>query len=279
MSTRIALAAAVALVAVACGADTTDTTTTIPPDPPLAGDLGPEDRILEVRFEGGFAPIEFVFGRPPAYTLYGDGRLVSEAPVPAIFPGPLLTRFTVTQLTDARLGDLLAAVDAAGLPDIVDEHNDDAAQFVADAANTVITFTDAAGDHRFSVYALGLAPGDDPQLDRLQAIVDLLGQAGGGDTQELLTVDRLQILVTEDFGQANEPGSRIVQWPLPVLLADAPQLFDTLRCVVVEGDDVDALLPILEEADQLTFFDDGTGTYRLTPRPLLPSEAGCEEPA
>ena len=279
---RIAiLIAGLAVVVASCGSDESSDTTsaeTTTPTTTTPATLDPGQRILEITFEGGFAPVEFLFSRAPAYTLYGDGRLVSEGPAIGAFPGPLLTNFIVTDIGADGLNEVLSAVRASGIEDVVDEVNNDAANFVADAPSTVITYTDENGDHRYSVYALGIAVDEAPQLQALQRIVDTVSNlALQGPTSEL-PIERLQVLVTEDFGQSDEPGSRLADWPFATQPNDIPVLFQELRCLVVEGAELDEVLPILADADQLTFFDDGTASYRLTPRPLLPGETGCEAP-
>ena len=128
MKRYIILILALALVVAACGGDeagdgSTTTSTTLPPT--KAG-----ERILEVRFEGGFAPVEFLFSQTPRFTLFGDGRLVFEGPTAAIFPGPLLPNLQVVDIGVEGLSDVLSAVAASGLPDVTEVINSDAANFV-----------------------------------------------------------------------------------------------------------------------------------------------------
>ncbi len=70
---------------------------------------------------------------------------------------------------------------------------------------------------------------------------------------------------------------RPVRWPLATPL---DRLVSTttaggLRCGVVTGDDLRALLPKLETANTLTPWVDGGGRSSLLVRPLLPDETGC----
>ncbi len=264
---------ALAIVAAACSSDgaeddTTTTSTTAPPT------IDADERILEVRYEGGFAPVEFLFSQPPAYTLFGDGRLVFQGPQPAIFPGPLMPALSVVDIGVDGLSDVLAAVEASGLPDIAEEVNNDAANFVADASDTVITYTDQNGDHIYRVYALGIGE-DDPQLQRLQRIVDTLNALSGtGDPIGEYPVERIQVIVSPAFASGDVEAT-IEPWPLRTAPGDVPDFVVDLKCTVLEDDEAAEVLPIFQAANQMTFFEDGGTEYRLTVRPLIVGEDGC----
>ena len=120
-----ALIAALALLAVACGSDES-TTATLPDE----GDT----IILQTAYEGGFAPVEFILNQMPQHTLYADGRLVSQGPQPAIFPGPMLPSMQQVNIGDGAMAEVLAIVDEIGLPATTDETNSEAAAVVADAS-------------------------------------------------------------------------------------------------------------------------------------------------
>jgi hypothetical protein len=48
-----------------------------------------------------------------------------------------------------------------------------------------------------------------------------------------------------------------------------------VRCVALEGDAARTAAAAFTDANQLTFFDDGAGIYRLVVRPILPGETAC----
>ena len=273
MKRHIILIIALTLVVAACGSDEADTgstttSTTLPP-------TDPSERILEVRFEGGFAPVEFLFSQVPRFTLYGDGRLVFEGDTAAIFPGPLLPNLQVVDIGVDGLSEVLAAVQASGLPDVIEVINTDAANFVADAPNTIITYTDEAGDHVYSAYALGIT-NDDPQLNSLQRIVDVLDSLSvESPSAGEYPVDRLQVIVGEAFG-GGDVEATVEPWPLALAPGDVPDFVVDLKCTVVEGDEVTSVLPVFQAANQATFFEDAGTEYRLTVRPLLAGEDGCQ---
>jgi hypothetical protein len=272
MKRHLSLIIALAIIVAACGGDEgvdTTTTTTGPPS------IAPGQRILEVRYEGGFAPVEFLFSQPPAYTLYGDGRLVFQGPQPAIFPGPLMPNLQVADIGVAGLSEVLAAVEAAGLPGITEVINNDANQFVADASNTVITYTDENGDHVYNVYALGLTD-QDAQLNSLQNIITVLDNLAfsSPDAGEY-SVEQLQVIVSQAFADGGDLQPTIEPWPLSTAVDELPDFIMDLRCVVIEGAEAQDVLPIFQSANQLTFFEDGGVEYRFTVRPLLAGEDGC----
>ena len=47
------------------------------------------------------------------------------------------------------------------------------------------------------------------------------------------------------------------------------------RCLVVEGDDLETVLPLLQSANQLSVFESEGEVYSLIPQPLYPGESGC----
>lgn len=66
---------AVTLVLSACGAGEPGT---------MPSDVPPDDVILTVTDEGGFAPVELILGRHPRFVLQADGRLYTPGLVPAM---------------------------------------------------------------------------------------------------------------------------------------------------------------------------------------------------
>ena len=91
------LLATAALTLAACGGGGDGAA--LPPDP--------DAPVIQVRSEGGFTTPEMNLGRGPSYTLLGDGRLIYEGPVIAIYPGPLLPNYQMTQLTEDLVDGLL----------------------------------------------------------------------------------------------------------------------------------------------------------------------------
>ena len=269
MRKLIALTAALGLLAVACGSDE-DTTATLPDN----GDA----IILQTAYEGGFVPVEFVLNQMPQHTLYADGRLVSQGPQPAIFPGPMLPSMQQVNIGDAAMADVLAIVDDIGLPSIDDEYNSEASATVADASDAVAYYYDENGTHRYAVYALGIVENSDPQAAAMGTLFDTL---------DVLSVEsppageyvaaRVQVLATQSFVDDGEPGATLEPWPLPASPADLPEVADfDVSCTVLEGDDATTALAVFADADQMTFWDYEGVSYRILARPLVENEVGCE---
>lgn len=266
MKPTITLIMVLAVAGAACDNVATPDTLPLPDDPDAV--------VLEVRHEGGFAPIEFVYNPLPAYILLADGRLLYQRPQIDIFPSPMLPSVQQVQLGADGVAQVLDLVQAIGLPDITEEFNNDASAFVADASTTAITYFDAAGSHKFSIYALGITDNRSGRVElaqRLTALLDTL--AGTAQTSEPYQVDRLQILVTEAF----EHELSVTQpWNLPFAVADTRSVAQGgVRCIALDGTAAQQALSIFAEAHQLTFFEDAGSVLRLIVRPLLPGEAGC----
>ncbi len=289
---RLTIAAVVlALFAAACGADGTDDTTTTTPEatttnPP--GTIPPTGNadgvVLQITYEGGFAPIEFVVNRVPAITLFADGTILSEGPQPAIFPGPALPSIQRSVVDQQTMADIMELVRIIGLPDITEVRNTDANCCVADAADTVVRYFDEAGEHLFSVYALGIGalPGEGggqvpDEVLNLGLLVELLGNATFSGASQPYEPEALQlVLLSEDQGFVDPEFARTLPWPFGELTIDDFASNGFIGCAVLEGDAVAPAVEALAEADATSSYElDGTA-HRILARPLLPGETPCD---
>lgn len=283
---------ALALLAAACGADTAgdqDTTTTTPPDtttttPPTEVPRGDTDGVLlQVGYEGGFAPIEFVVNRIPAFTLFTDGTLLLEGPVAAIFPGPALPNIQQTRLDEQTLADIIELIDIIGLPNMTEVRNNDAANFVADATDTVVRYFDGNGTHLFSVYALGIGEGpggqNNPVPDEvlnLGVLIDTLSRAGFAVPTEPYVPTALQlVLLSDDQVFVDAEFANTIDWPFGDLAIADFESNGFLSCTTLEGDAVAAALEALGGANGTTLYALDGAEHRILARPLLPGEAPC----
>jgi hypothetical protein len=174
----------------------------------------PEAPVIQIRSEGGFAPIEQMYSSGPTYTLLGGGRLIYEGPVIMIYPGPLLPNTQVTEVTDEQMSEILAMVEEIGLPDMMSEHDDSVADDVADATTEVITFWDDDGEHVYSVYALGIDTDPVPATAAAVELVDVLSAAASTGVSDEYTGDRVRIIAGVSQ-TAPEPGFEDIRpWPL-----------------------------------------------------------------
>jgi hypothetical protein len=251
--------------------------------------------VLEVRYEGGFVPPEHVFSALPSFTLLGDGRVFVVGPVPAIFPGPALPNLQVRRLTDGGMQALLElAKDSGALSQ--DATYNGAAQFVADAPDTVFALNAAGRQVRVSVYALGFLEGTQPGMsaeevavhrslnelrDRLVDLDAWLADEHWAEAAWQPYQPEALALLVRPAGDVDHgvPAGRMA-WPLE----QAPAAFgvetrlEIGRCGVVSGDEAALMLEGLHGATQITEWMHHGTPYSVVARPLLPGEElACPE--
>jgi hypothetical protein len=83
--TTIATTAVLALVLFACGGLNDDGGGA--GSGAISHPTGAEDLVLRVETSGGFVPMEYNVTRLPSWSLYGDGRIVTEDQI-EIYPQP-----------------------------------------------------------------------------------------------------------------------------------------------------------------------------------------------
>lgn len=258
---------ALALVLAACGSGEPGT---------MPSDYDPDDVVLTISEEGGFAPVEMILGRHPRYVLQADGRLYMPGAVPAIYPGPMLTPVFVARIDDAAIAEILGAVRDAGL-DEIDGRVDDttAADHVADATTTVITYFDGETEHTLSVYALGIALESSELADGASAIVDAVDRAAADLTAIAYQPTRVEIRTGESMALPDPEFRSTKPWPLQTAPDEMSAGEYGWRCVVVEGPPATDLLEIFGEATQATVWEHDGTEYPLIARGLLPGDPGC----
>ena len=189
-----------ALVLAACGSDDS-----------RGVDVEPDEALLQITSEGGFVPIEFALNNGPRYTVLGDGSVIYQGPQPAIFPGPIYVQPLVAQMSSSQLNALLAIVDRIGLPEIEDEIDDSANQFVADATTEVVAYWDENGEHRFGVYALGLTETSTERNDAFLELIETLDRFTAQADAVPYEPDRVRILAGEGF--VDQAVKQVRDWP------------------------------------------------------------------
>jgi hypothetical protein len=258
---------------------------------------GGDALLLRVEHRGGFVPYEYHLSRVPHFSLYGDGRVIATGAVPAIYPGPLLPPVLERRLTEDGVQLVLrAALDSGALERSATWNG--AAQFVADAADTVFTLNAGGRQVTVSVYALGIG-GDLSTLKEVErqaheALGDLAHRLDGLDSwlPASAWVDdewtpyregpiRLVVRQADDDAPQDGISLRVEPWPIagdPAGFGE-PTGADGLRCGVVTGADAEAWWAALSGADQVTRWKGGGHRYAVTPRPLLPDEPADCQPA
>lgn len=247
----------------------------IPTEPGLELPQDPDAPVIQVKSEGGFAPVELILGQGPRYTLLADGRLIYEGPVIAIYPGPLLPNYQVTPISEEQMASALALVDDIGLPDMDSEIDDSAASRVADATTELITYWDDNGVHTYAVYALGIDLDDTPS-PATRAFSDLLEVLGDLSAGEATPYEAERVRIIAGPGFVNDEFEDVRDWPLE---SDDLSTWDVLpngwQCQVFEPE----ILDRFADATQATQWTGSEGSdmdlVKLLVRPLHPGEPDC----
>lgn len=239
--------------------------------------VGDDEAVLQITSEGGFVPVEVALSNGPRYTVLGDGRLIYQGVQIMIFPGPLVPPYMVAQLDDGQMNAVLAMVEDIGLPAIDKEVDDSAADIVADASTEVIRYWDENGEHRLSVYALGIE-GESPS-DRNAAFLELIGTFDRFTAEapaDPYEPEWMRVLAGNSFS-VDTDFEDIRPWPLEDTDFESWEtLPDDWKCTTVSG----AASEIFAEATQATTWEPPAASdldepLQLLVRPLLPGEAPC----
>lgn len=244
------------------------------------GDVGvpddPDEPVLQIRSEGGFATPEMILGRGPTYTLLVDRSLIYEGPMILIYPPPLLPNYQIGEITDDQMDEVLRLVDEIGLPDMTDERDEKHGETVADATTEVITYWDSDGNtHSYSVYALGIDPSpSNPATAAFLELFNLMPELAASVEAEPFEGEVVQMVAGVGFADPDFPDVR--DWPLE---DDDPSGWTTLPngwlCETTEED----VLGLFADATQNTQWTDPTNPdsdpLKLLVRPLHPGEEHC----
>jgi hypothetical protein len=281
---------AAATVLGGCGVRTADGGGTASPNPsgsssPTAGTDGTLEA-LRLFVAGGFTTAASAFRTVPELTLTPDDRVLTAAPVPEIYPGPLLLHLDQRSIDEAGRRALAEAVRASGLLD--GPAPDFGTPGVADAPTTTLRVTLAGTTTTWAANALTEAPAGDPRLTEgqraartaLQGLVgrlrDLEGTVGAGHLGELepyvpdgvwlRTLPFPEERVTED------PEPVVLPWPVAEV-----DLADLTTPTLVEGEAADAVLATLEGAGELTRYRvpgsrPRDPVYEVLARPAIPGD-------
>jgi hypothetical protein len=279
----LAVTAAVAFFLLSACARGTDGASAAPADEAGAPAAAAGDGlVLRVKSEGGFVPAERLVGRIPRISIYADGRVISEGPQIAIYPGPALPNLQVQQLDPAKVDQLVGAALAAG----VGSGTDLGKPGVADAPTTVIEVRTTKGVKTVSAEALNEAAPDDTYLTepqkqaraKLAAFVEQLSDLGAAasqpyQAQTLAALAMPYVKPTDDLPA--QPAA--IAWTGPALPGESMAEGLKMGCVTVTGAQLDTVLAAAAKANQNTPWTSGGKQYSLTFRPLLPDETGCAD--
>lgn len=243
----------------------------------------PDSIALRVEYRGGFVPAETIPGRIPRFSVYADGRALSEGPVPAIYPGPALPNLQQIQLSTAQLKELTDGALAAG----VKSGGDFGSPNVADTPSTRITVRTAGGDQTVDVMALNEANPDDKSLSTEQhaarkklteflASMDRLFAEAASPALKAYRPARLAVIAQPYQDTGDGAGGATVQWPAAALPGTALNEQLKINCLTVEGKDLDAVWKLADKANARTPWESAGQKWQIVFRPLLPDETGCD---
>ena len=256
------------------------------PSPSAPAAPGGDDAlVLRVAAAGGFVPPDQLVGRLPQTSVYADGRVIFNGPVPAIYPGPALPNLQWGTLSPAALQQLLDKAVAAG----VKPGTDFGQPGVADAPTTEVTVVTAAGEQTVGAVALREARADDPKLTKAQQqarkkLTGFLDELDAATTK--LTTGQpqpyqpkiLAALVQPYTPRDDEPGRPLtVEWPGPALPGEPLGPQQQLTCVIATGEQLEAVLGAAAKATATTPWVSAGNSWSLLLRPLLPDETGCAD--
>jgi hypothetical protein len=214
--------------------------------------------------------------------------LITQGPVPAIYPGPLMPNLIARPISEAGIAAIVAAARAAGL---LDGPTDLTGGSMPGSQTGHLLFVidgverEVLGDPNRQIVCITTpceaAPGTPEAFGgfwgRLSDPTGWLGSELGPESR--YEPERLAVLLTEPRLDATIQPS-IAAWPIDGELLKfgsvfaAPQGTPPVRCGVIEGDEVAAALAAFRAANQLTRWTDGTGAERgAVVRPVFPGEA------
>lgn len=242
-----------------------------------ASSLAPDGVVLRVTYGGGLLPASHV-PSAPAWSLYGDGRMVGHGPQITIYPGPAYPNLRVWQASGEAVAWLAQRAREAG----VDGQQRDYGQPpIADAQHTTFRLSDERGTHEVTVYALyegsgaGLTAEQSAHRKRLMDFLGLLGDPGqwpGSPTKDEAYVAATVAVYPRPYepaAEAREPQE--IAWRG----ADPAGVPASGGCLLVTGDALAAAMPDFRRANTLTRWTYGGKGWTFALRPLLPDEKTC----
>ena len=283
-STRLAaVAVALLLFVTACAGETGSS----PPPADADRPVDPDTLVLRVDYTGGYLPATHILSRLPLISVYVDGRVITDGPMPDIFPRPAMPNVQQQTISPELVEVLVQKAVAAGVGTAVDFGR----PTVTDMPSTRITIVTREGTRKLEVYAL--APDVDGLTDSLTgeqrmarktlsdflaSLQDLPTKLGAGQP-ELYPVSALAVVTTPYAldRTADVPAQPEVAWPGPALPGQVPDANLGVGCVTVTGSEATAALALAAKANVLTPWTWGGKRWSLEFRPILPDESGCTD--
>jgi hypothetical protein len=273
----------VVALATACGVRSTDA-----PGGSFPSYSRDSDRLVfRVATAGGFVAPQQTLQQMPSFSLYGDGRAITQGAQIEIYPGAALPSLVVTSMTPAGVRALVNDALRAGLG----RSRSYTTMPVSDMPTTTFTLNIDGETHTTRVYALGAdrtAPTMSSEEQRARAALERLSReltdlrhalpAGSVGPDRGYRPEGLRVFV-QPYDGRREPALHepAMAWPLSKPLASLGEKtsISGMTCGTVTGSDVAPLLQAAASANQLTPWTSHGSAYSLTFRVLLPDEHGC----
>jgi hypothetical protein len=255
---------------------------------------GSDDLVLQIHSGGGFVPTHWHLRELPLFSLYGDGRVITQGPQIAIYPPPALPALLERRVSDEGIQAILEAAREAGLQ-VSDRRYEEFG--VTDGPTTTFTVVTDGQTHQTAVYSLGepleFAPVGDREARQMlfefqSQVLDLESwlPEGSVSSDRPYEYDQLRVFVVPtsegggDYGGDEQLEPSRKDWPLPGALSvfgePMPNTPD-IRCGAVEGPDLNHVLAAAGKANVETRWRGGGDVHLIAFRPLLPGEPPCPE--
>ncbi len=260
----------------------------------IGHDTQPSDLVLQVGYQGGFTPVEYQLTNFPFFSLYGDGTLITPGAQIEIYPGPALASIQQQTVNEDGVQAILEAALDAGLAE-ADDMTDMGSVMITDAAETVFTIRTEVVSRTIRVYALSEMGPDRPQgmnegefeaRHRLARLVRDLGDlrswlpAGAlEDDQTPYEAPGVRVYAGE-YGEDGDLPQPPTIWPLERALSSLGATESTYGygCAVVTAAEwTEQLLPLAEQANQLSPWRSEGERYAVVFRQLLPDEVDTQD--
>jgi hypothetical protein len=233
---------------------------------------------IRVEYLGGYVSAMEIAARSPLVSVYGDGRVIADGPVPTGYPGPALPNVQEWRISPGEVAALAQRVLAAD--------GDFGRPSVTDMPDTRFTVTTPDGVRQVTVYALTVddrpaASLTDAQraarAELLDVLTDLTDPPDESAAYKVASVAVFSLPYREP-----DPPDRAappVAWPGPALPGDRVGPDAAVGCVTVTGDAAATVLAAAATASQATPWTAAGRTWYLKFRPLLPDESSCADVA
>jgi len=240
--------------------------------------MPPDVAVLRIEQTGGMLPPWETLGWYPSVALYADGRLIMQGAQDDIYPGRALPNVVVTQLTERGVAQVLQWAAEAGLAG----EDRMLGEPMLDSGVTTFVVTTPTGTHTTSVTDMSAA---DPEVGALRELIDvasnpriwLADDIASEETPYVAGRLRFIAFPAEPDSLPDRTLVTVVDWPLDPISTLGTSYGEPAeyRCATIEGDDLATMLPLFQQANELTLWRSEDVTYQLYAHPLLPDDEPC----